>query len=346
MDMPRTLHLPWTWQRDFWHYREDIELKLAGLASKNRLVIPLMGQPGARLTNSTLKQNLFNPALQVESISRLVDKFKPDAAFFIMDLSVEAGALGLQVLYPASAIPTVESHPVKTLADLDPFRVVDPLEDARVLSYIRTMELMAKRLPVLKGGYVIGPFTLAGLLMGVSDLAMATVTDPDLVYAVVQFSADISRRYANALCEAGADIIAVLEPTATLLSPQAFEMFCGPQVYKVIKDIPAMTVLHICGRTGHLVPNMCHTGFQGLSLDAPVDLVEAARIAGPDIVVMGNIEPAAVMAQGTPDDVRKRVRGIRAAMDSRPNFILSTGCDIPHDTPFENIEAFMEEGRK
>jgi uroporphyrinogen decarboxylase len=32
-------------------------------------------------------------------------------------------------------------------------------------------------------------------------------------------------------------------------------------------------------------------------------------------------------------------------MDPYPNFILSTGCDLPQETPLENIRAFMETGR-
>jgi uroporphyrinogen decarboxylase len=33
-------------------------------------------------------------------------------------------------------------------------------------------------------------------------------------------------------------------------------------------------------------------------------------------------------------------------MESVPNFILSSGCDIPLETPPENIAAFMRAARK
>jgi uroporphyrinogen decarboxylase len=60
-----------------------------------RMVIPLMGYPGSQLTRSTLKQNIFNSELHYRSIYKLVERFSPDVAFFMMDLSVEAGAVGL-----------------------------------------------------------------------------------------------------------------------------------------------------------------------------------------------------------------------------------------------------------
>ncbi|NLG80295.1 MAG: hypothetical protein GX492_10835 [Firmicutes bacterium] len=367
-----------------------------------RLVVPLLGYPGAQLTCSSLKQNEFNPVLHCESICRLVDRFSPDAAFFMMDLSVEAGALGLPVRYPLYESPTVEEHPVRSLSDLEAFKVLDPLGDALVQARIKTMELMKDRIDVPRGGYVIGPFTLAGLLMGASELATATITDPELVHGVVGFCKDVCVRYARALADAGADIIAILEPTATFLSPQAFDTFCGAYVKDLIAGVGVvskpgrldaagaadatgaagapgapgtagtagaagatgsagatgatgtghaapiaapMMVLHICGDTSHLVKNMCATGAQGLSLDSPVDLARSAREVDPEVVLIGNIDPVGVMVQETPEGVRRAVRALLESMEPYENFILSTGCDLPYETPFENIDAFMREGR-
>ena len=395
-------------------------------SARRRLVVPLLGYPGARLTGSSLKQNAFNPVLQCESVCRLVDRFSPDAAFFMMDLSVEAGALGLPVRYPLYESPTVEEHPVRSLADLEAFRALDPLDDALVQARIRAMELMKERLDVPRGGYVIGPFTLAGLLMGASELAMATITDPDLVHGVVGFCTDVCVRYARALAAAGADMTAILEPTATFLSPQAFDTFCGAYIKGLIAGVvgnpgttgavaaggvaggtdatggragagarattdaadkanvagvrngsdvagvertpgaagaasranapdiagprraDAMTpmmMLHICGDTSHLVRKMCATGAQGLSLDSPVDFARAAREADPEVVLIGNVDPVGVMVQEAPDGVRRAVRALLDMMEPYENFILSTGCDLPYETPFENIDAFMKEGR-
>ena len=314
--------------------------------SPQRLVFPLMGYPGARLTGSTLRQNGFNAELHFMSICKLVERFSPDAAFFMMDLSLEAGALGLPVRYPINESPTVEEHPVKSLADLDQFKVLDPLNDARIRSFIRVMELMSKNLDIPRGGYVTGPFTLAGLMMGASELAMATIIDSGLVHGVLEFSLGVCKRYARALAEAGADIVAILEPTAAFLSDGAFRTFCGPYIRHLIEDMDPMMVLHICGNTSHLVKEMCKTGAQGLSLDAPVDFPSIAGDVDPDVVLIGNIDPVGIMVQGTPHDVRRAVKDLIDGMASHQNFILSTGCDLPLETPFENIEAFMEEGRR
>jgi uroporphyrinogen decarboxylase len=152
----------------------------------HRLVVPLMGYPGSQLTGSTLKQNGFNSELHYRSIYKLVERFAPDVIFPMMDLSVEAGAIGLQIRYPLEESASVEFHPVQHVADLDQYKVLDPMFDARIRSCIETMRFMSQNLKeVTRGAYVIGPFTLAGLMIGASQIAMATVENPDLVYATL-----------------------------------------------------------------------------------------------------------------------------------------------------------------
>jgi uroporphyrinogen decarboxylase len=51
------------------------------------------------------------------------------------------------------------------------------------------------------------------------------------------------------------------------------------------------------------------------------------------------------MLQGSPEKVYENTLDLRRKMKGHKNFILSTGCDLPPETPFENIEAFVKAGR-
>ena len=199
-----------------------------------RMVLPLMGFPGTQLNGSTLKQNTFNWGTQFSTVFALQRRFHPDGMFFFMDLSVEASALGLPVRFPLDESPSVEHHPIKAVEDLARIANSDILSDGRVAVYIETMRLMARYLDVLKGGYVIGPFSLAGLLMGASEAAMATVTEPELLHAVLRFTSGVVSRYARALERAGADTIAILEPSASFLSARHFREFAGQYLGQII----------------------------------------------------------------------------------------------------------------
>lgn len=316
--------------------------------SDKRLVMPLMGYPGTQLTRTSIKQNEFNWGIHFWSLSTLQRVFDPDGIFFFMDLAVEANALGLPVRYPLHESPTVEEHLVAKLEDLNQFMASDPLKDGRLVAFIETMKLMDRGLPsrVARGAYVTGPFTLAGLMIGASEIAMKTVMDKNLVLGVLETATATTIRYAKALQKAGADLIAVLEPTAVMLSPESFKEFSARFVKRIVDELDISTVLHICGDSTHLIPGMCETGVEGLSLDSAVDPEEALAAMPKNISFIGNVDPVETMRNGTAEEVRKQVHALLDRVKNYPNFVLSTGCDLPSDTPLKNIHAFMDAARE
>lgn len=317
-------------------------------SSRQRLVVPLVGQPGARLTGSTLLQNENNAELQSRSIRRLYEVLEPDAVFFMMNLTVEAGALGLPIRSPLNEPPTVEAHPIRCREDLDALRVVDPAFDCRVHTYVQTMRNLAGSpgIGVPKGAYVTGPFSLAGLLMGATEIAIATIENPGLVHAVVSLAGEVVGAYAAMLHEAGADMIAILEPTAVFLSPSAFDGFAGIYLRRLVSTIDTDWILHICGNATHLVTPMCATGVNGISLDADVDLPDVAARVPEDVVIMGNLHPVHTITLGEPHHVRSATTDLVSRMADVPNFVLSTGCDVPYEAPIENVRAFIDAARQ
>ena len=308
-------------------------------------VMPLMGFPGVNLNGSTLKQNTFNWGVQFWTVYELARRFQPDGIFTLMDLSVEASALGLPVVFPLNESPSVEYPVIRSVADLQNFSHLDVLRDGRVNVFVETMRLMSDHLSTLRGGYVIGPYTLAGLMLGASEAALATLDDPALVHATLELASHVIGRYANALAKAGADVIAVLEPSAMMLSPRLFREFSARYVQQVFAAFEAIPVLHICGDTTHLVGEMVATGAQGLSLDSVVDLPMLAQRVPSDVVLIGNVSPTSTMTYSAPETVYAETRALVESMALFPNFILSTGCDLPQETPLDNIKAFMDAGR-
>ena len=308
-------------------------------------VAPLMGYPGIQINRTTVKQNLFNWGIQFWTVYELAEKLQPDMSFVLMDLSVEASALGAAVRYPLHEIPTVEEPLVRQREDLLQFQALDILKDGRVHVFLETIRLLKKSVDIPVCGYVIGPFSLTGLLMGASEAAMATITDPDFLGEVLAFSTRTILHYARAQVEAGADVVAILEPTAALLSAASFDTFSAPYVAEIVRATAVPCILHICGDASRLVPAMAGTGAQGLSLDYQVDLAAAAEQVPDDVVLIGNLDPAGVLSRGTPDEVAAATEKLLREMEGRKNFLLSSGCDLPPETPLENIRTMIETAR-
>ncbi len=334
------------------------EKRLAGMArveyeKGRRIVAPLMGFPGVELTGSNIKLAQQNFGEHFRSIKKLVDRFNPDLVFPLMDLSVEANALGRYVVFPkddSATVPKDHFH----LSDLDRMREISFSFDTRVIGYIETVKLMNVGLPshVMRGAYIAGPFTLAALIMGAEEAAMATMVSPEELHVLCDFTTEKIEEYARLLISAGTQLICILEPSAVMLGPAQFREFSSNYV-KHLNDgcrfSGVSTVYHTCGNTMNLVREMVAAGVEGLSLDsaeAGVDLRRVMELVPPDVAVIGNVNPTSVLLQGSPETVRSEVVKLLQDMRPWPNFILSTGCDLPQETPLANIEAFMKAGRE
>lgn len=329
------------------HIRSDALYK-----EGRRLVAPLMGAPGAQLVKSTIKICQQNHRKHFQALQALVRRFEPDFIFPMMDLSVEANALGLQALFPEDDSATIQ--PAKDLDSLlKRVPEIDITSDSRALSCIKTIRAMHRSLAdsVLIGAYVSGPFTLAGQIMDVSEAVLCAVTNPKKLHLLITTILPVILEYAKMQIQAGAKMLCILEPSAALLSPQQFKEFSADYIRPVVKmtdELGVDSIYHVCGNTMHLYREMASSGVSALSLDsreAGVNLSQVALNLSTDTLLIGNMNPTGKLLHGLPAEVNKETEALLAEMSAFPNFVLSSGCDLPRDTPLENIAAFMETGK-
>ncbi|MBN1557730.1 MAG: uroporphyrinogen decarboxylase family protein [Lentisphaerae bacterium] len=318
-----------------------------------RLVVPLVGFPGLNMTGCTIKLAQQNYGEHYRVIKAIADAFEPDVIFPLMDLAVEANALGRYTVFPQAESATVVKDTF-SLDELTQREQVNVAFDTRLMGYVETMKLMCIGLPeeILKGAYVTGPYSLAALMMGADEAAMATVLSPDVLHTVCEFTTERIQKYVRLLIAAGTQVICILEPSAVMLGPDQFKAFSADYVNHIIESCKftgVATVYHTCGNTMHLAGKMVDAGVNAVSLDsaeAGVDLPAVAGNVPEHVVVMGNINPTGAILTGKPPDVEGRVSDLLKRMAPYPNFVLSTGCDLPQETPLENIHAFMRAGRR
>ncbi len=306
-------------------------------------IAPLLGFPACKLTNTTVTENLLDKNTQLRTLLAIEERFSPDIIFYFMDLSVEAQALGLKVQFRDTSSPDVIEHPAK---DEGSFKVLECKNLSDVFSTSR-MKLFAdltqayKRVGTKKlACYVIGPLTLSAHLMDTNLAIISAIDNPDFLTKVIDFSTAFISKYTHELQSAGADYIVILEPTAVMLSPNQFQNFSAQFVEKIAQKINIPTILHICGNTSHLFDKFAKLkNVYGLSLDSMVDLKQAYKTTKK--LVMGNIDPTMVASEPK-ETVKSKVRRLIDYMQGIDNFILSTGCDLPYETPLENIDVFFE----
>ncbi|MFO7836487.1 MAG: uroporphyrinogen decarboxylase family protein [Candidatus Thorarchaeota archaeon] len=310
-------------------------------------VIPLVGLVSSRLSNYSLRELVHDADKQIKSQLAMLKEFRYDGVIDCMDLTVEAEMLGAGVEFKDKGFPYVKRHPFDNSEDIKDLAFHD-IHDSRLGVFIDTIRGLAQAVGEshLVSSYVIGPFTLAGHLLGINDLMELTIDNPESAKDLVCHCGRILTPYIEAQIEAGSHNVIVLEPTAStsIISPRFFEMYALSELQKInslIHEKGAWGTLHICGHTTPILELMVRTGADALSLDSAVSLNIARQRISKEATIMGNVDTS-TMLTGTPDEVAKESRQcIQDANGPEGGFILSTGCDMPIETPLENLRAHV-----
>ena len=315
------------------------------LQSPRRLALPIATYPGLALTGATVSDVVTNPRAQLDAQAALRERHGSPFALSAMDLSAEAEAFGCTIMRSDTEIPTVTGRLVTSMEQARRLTVPQP-GDKRTAVYLEAVRLLTK-LPgdpfVLAG--CIGPFSLAARLVGVSEAMELTATDPDLIHTLLDKSATFLTNYLKGFRAAGAQGVIMAEPAAGLLSPRSLSAYSSAYVQRIAaaaSDATFSILLHNCSAKLLHIPAILNTGLRTFHFGAPMDLLAALGQVPPDVVLCGNLDPTAVFVQSPPAEIRRRTAELLAATSKHPNFVISSGCDVPPAAPLDGLDAFYE----
>ncbi|MHB0998835.1 MAG: uroporphyrinogen decarboxylase family protein [Armatimonadota bacterium] len=305
---------------------------------------PLAGFPGIVLTNSTVADNLHNGSLQAETLIALHKAVDFDIVFPMMDLTVESEALGAAINWSIDELPAVTGIKVASMEDAEALVVPEIGDGNRLNVFVETCTGLKQAFPDKPvWAYVLGPFSIAGRLMGMTEIAIGTKLEPEVVHTVLQKCNDLLKKYIKALLDTGVDGLMVLEPASGMLREDDANEFSNNYIKELIDLIKAegkTPSLHNCGRIEHLVESLCATGIEALHVGSVTDPLSVYPRIPEDVVLMGNLDPTEIFLRGTPEEVREATISLSNRMADCPRFIISSGCDLPPGVSIENLKAF------
>lgn len=315
------------------------------IAAPTKKALPLLSFPSVQLMGISVGEIVASSRLQAEGIRLVANKVDSAAAVSFMDLSVEAEAFGSAVHLSDSEVPTIIGHTIDEETDPDTIKLPS-VGDARCGVYVDAISAASKVIddrPIFAG--VIGPYSLAGRLMDISEIMILCYDDPDKVHAILRKATDFIISYIDAFKTVGSDGVIIAEPLAGMLSPALAEEFSHPYIKKIVDSVQSnefIVIYHNCGNNvSRMAKGIYSIGAAGYHFGDAVHLSDMLPDAPSDSLVMGNVSPSAELLCGTPDSVREATLKIMSECSSYPNFVISSGCDIPPNTPWENIDAFF-----
>lgn len=314
---------------------------------------PFLGETASHFIGTTMAQYRHSAELMVEVERVTYEMFGQDGVGAGPGYQALGEALGTKLIFPENNTPYVGEPAIKDWKDLDRLEPADPRTAGKLPLYLEALkalkDTMGKDVPV--GSFVGGPLSTGAFVRGTDALLRDMTKHPEKVHRLMQLVTDTALLYIDAVLALGCGV-SIADPVAsgTMISAANFREFVKPYLKQYADRVRAKTgggpMLHICGNTTRIWRDMVETGASTLSLDNVVDLGAARKQVGRDVCLMGNVDPVAVVAQGTPETIYEAVRQcLMQACDSPKGYVLATGCQIPLGTSAENIRCFADAAR-
>jgi uroporphyrinogen decarboxylase len=285
----------------------------------------------------------------------LLERF-PDAVWlpgFWLEygMAAEPSAFGAKLHFHPDSPPSVEPV-VSDLAGWAGVKAADPGEDGLMPLLLRLYEVMEERLQAEGLGIRMvcarGPLTVASWLMGVTPLMMGLVTDPDMVYHVLDAMTTTIIRWLQAQLDALRDPegIMLLDDIVGMVSKRHYQEFVHPFLRRIFDEFEGLIrVYHNDTPCPHLLESLAEANFDVFNFSHEVEISAVKAEMGHRVALMGNVPPLDVGVRGTPDEVTQWATKCLQAGAPGGGMVLSFGGGVSPGTPPENIDALLAAAR-
>lgn len=315
------------------------------LEAPQKKSMPVLSFPAIQLMDITVKDLISDASAQAKGMKLIADRVDSLASVSLMDLSLEAECFGSKISFSDDEVPTVVGSVVSTEEEAEALEV-PAIGAGRTQIYIDAIEKAVQEItdrPVFAG--IIGPFSLAGRLMDVTEAMIYCYEEPDMVHTLLEKVTEFLINYANAYKAVGAHGVVMAEPLAGLLSPSLAEEFSCDYVKKIVdavQDDNFLVIYHNCGNyTIQMIDQILATGSAAYHFGNAISMAEMMTHIPEGTIAMGNVDPAGELRNGTPESVREATLKVMDECCKYQNFVISTGCDVPPMSKWENIDAFF-----
>ena len=256
-------------------------------------------------------------------------------------MTIEAEALGSTVTMGTREFePHVTEYAIDSVTDYKKLNSIN-LHEGRakvVLDAIKILKEKNDNVPII--GNITGPISTASSLMEPVNFYKELRKKNKEAHEFMQFVTDEIIKFARAQIDAGADIIAISDPSGSgeILGPRDFEQFAVKYINQVIdslQDEKIGTIVHICGQMRSVYKQIDMINSNVLSFDSVVSM-KNARMSLANRVLMGNVSTYA-LEFGTP----KKISSLIHKCIEDGSDIISPACGLGTKSPLKNIQTIL-----
>jgi len=275
------------------------------------------------------------PELVTEVTLQPVRRHGVDAAILFSDIVVPLKAIGVDLDIVPGVGPVV-ARPIRTGADLDQLRTLEPDDVGYVAEAVRMLVAELGATPLI--GFAGAPFTLASYLVEGGPSRNHEHTKalmygaPDVWDGLMRRLAGITAAFLRVQVEAGAAAVQLFDSWVGALPAADYVRHVQPHSAAVLASVGELGVprIHFGVGTGELLRQMGEAGAEVVGVDFRLPLDEAVGRIGPGRAVQGNLDPAVLFASW--DAVAAHTRAALVAGRAAPGHVFNLGHGVIPDT--------------
>ncbi|MCC6444604.1 MAG: uroporphyrinogen decarboxylase family protein [Armatimonadetes bacterium] len=320
---------------------------LQGKPADRLPVQPICMTFAARFAGVSYREYVSDYRVLGEAQLRTAEAFDLDIVTLCSDPCREAVDCGAPVRWFDDQPPTHDPNDpfLKKKSDLLALKMPDPLGGGRMHDRVKGVAYLRARaggsIPVL--GWVEGPMAQAADLRGINHIMLDSMDDLEFARDLFEFIVPMEIAFAKAQVEAGADMIGIGDAAASLVGPAFYHEHVYPfekRIVDAIHEMGSLARLHICGNADHLMDDIARLGVDMIDIDCLTDLSLARRKLGPEMPILGNIDPVSCLLRSIPAVIKAALADSHRIVGNR--YIVGPGCEVPPGSPYENVRAMAE----
>jgi uroporphyrinogen-III decarboxylase len=288
-----------------------------------------------------------------EANQKALDDFS-DAIFFPgfwseYGMCTEPSAFGAKCIFSHNNFPNVKSLPFEN-SNFTKLEKPNPITDGLLPLMINRLKLMQNRVQKIGHFYPFaisrGPLNIASYLLGATEFLLLFKLEPEKAHYVLKVVTDFICEWLEYQLKTfpTMDGIMVLDDIVGFIGEGDFKEFAYPYLKQIFTQFSVkVRFFHNDAQCIISAPFLYEIGINMLNFGIDTDMNEMRNLCGPNVVLVGNIPPRDVLADGTPDEVRTSVRSQLRTMRDKSHFVMSCGGGMPPGASTDNIQAFIEE---
>jgi uroporphyrinogen decarboxylase len=313
-------------------------------------VAPGIGHYAAYQARQPMTRVAYDPELMADVVLRSLERHGYDSISPITDYGIGTESMGSTPVIREWEQTFVADFAVRERRDVALLKLPDPLHDGRMPVVIGCEQILMEKVGDRIGvnGGLAGPLSFAANLRGSQQILYDVVEDPALVHELLRLATEAGKAFGEAqIVHGGVKTVNVYEPLSALISPHMADEFSFPYLTELIghlKQAGALVLLHICNDTTRLLERMIRSGADILSLDVQVDLARAKEVSAGRASLSGNVATQNLAWRSAAEVYAETVRAIESAA-AGGRYTVSSSCEVPIETPAENIDAMVRAAR-